>query len=449
MGYPIKYLLLNKAELQYEVAIRGEVPANIVRELRCQVTKLTPLYPSEDILDSVYDFEIDISGIKESLKKVQTYIHELNETKQQSLIDRTRSLLNHTYFRLLRINRPANSIQEHDLKERTALLNEYYCNLDKLLLGENQGSVPAEHENRAQGDESPNTNMSEELTNLKISVTCDRGITGDLSKLKFDGKTCVRSFIQRIEEFRISKGLSHEKMFGLAYDLFLGDALHWFRSIVQTLSDSATKWDDLITKLKADFDIVDYDYRMLSEIRLRTQGEGENIIIYLAVMQGMFARLSKHLSEDEMLDILLHNIRPVYTQILATCPTVKSIDQLRELCKNYEQVVARAASFKEPPSSTSNTLAPEFSYKSNLESYKNMYKPSSSKLYYKHADTRQHNEGQTNRRVFALEATKKVFCNRCRVNTHSMKECPAERIVFCFKCDPNVTQTQPSADTKN
>lgn len=356
MGFSIKFLLLNKAELQYEVGIRGDTPASNVRELRCQVTKLTPLYPSEDILDSVYDFETDISGVKESLKKVQANINELSTTKQQPLIERTRSLLNHLYFRLLRIDRPTTKDQEDQLKVNSTLLNEYYAILENL--DADNSARPDEREPRTQNAESTNADIAAGVQNMNISVTCDRGVTGDITKLKFDGNTCVRSFIQRLEEFRISKGLTHAKMFSLAYELFIGDALHWFRSI----SSLVTSWTDLLTKLKADFDVIDYDYRMLSEIRLRTQGERENIIIYLAIMQGMFARLSKPLPENEMLDILLHNIRPVYTQILATCPNVKSIDQLRDLCKNYEQVLARATDFKEPPPSTSYTLAPEFSY---------------------------------------------------------------------------------------
>lgn len=454
MGYAIKFLLLNKSELQYEVGIRGETPANVVRDLRCQVTKLTQLYLSEDIIDSVYDFDTDIKGINESLQKVQSNLAELGYSKQQALLDRTRSLLNHIYFRTIRINKPTTTEQSEDLKKATKIFNEFYAHLNKL-----KPDTESQHD-KNQTEDVEGASVSAGLQNLNVSVTCDRGMAADVTKLKYDGKSCVRSFAQKLEEFRISKGMTHAKMFSLSYDLFTGDALHWFRSI----SHSVTCWDDLITRLKTDFDIIDYDYRMMAEIRSRTQGDRENIIIYLSIMKGMFSRLTKELPEAEMLDILLHNIRPVYTQILASCPNVKSIDQLRDLCKNYEQVMARAADFKEPPSSSSSTLAPEFSYtyyNSNSKPNRSSYRQNSTNPFYSQTDSRQQfcSKFQTGK-VCALEAPKpKTYCHRCRVDTHSMKDCPSEREIFCFKCGmkevktpecPNCSpQTQSLDTTKN
>lgn len=55
MAYPIKYLSLQKSELEYEVAVRGETPANTVAELRRQICKLSQLFLSEDILCSHLD----------------------------------------------------------------------------------------------------------------------------------------------------------------------------------------------------------------------------------------------------------------------------------------------------------------------------------------------------------------------------------------------------------
>ncbi|VVC86869.1 unnamed protein product [Leptidea sinapis] len=41
-----------------------------------------------------------------------------------------------------------------------------------------------------------------------------------------------------------------------AIDVFTGDALHWFRSV----KDNITDWPTLINRLKNDFDIPDFDY---------------------------------------------------------------------------------------------------------------------------------------------------------------------------------------------
>lgn len=79
-------------------------------------------------------------------------------------------------------------------------------------------------------------------------------------------------------------------------------------------------------------------------------------------MSGLFSRLSKTLTDNDKLEILLHNIRPVYANILASSPTIKTIEDLRTSCRNYEEVQARLAHFHEPPKVTTDTLAPEFAY---------------------------------------------------------------------------------------
>lgn len=92
--------------------------------------------------------------------------------------------------------------------------------------------------------------------------------------------------------------------------------------------------------MKADFVISDFDYTFLSEIRARTQGKTENITIYLSILSGMFARLDSQMSEKDKLEIALHNIRPTYTNTLASAGDIKS-QQLRSLCKSYEGVRSR------------------------------------------------------------------------------------------------------------
>ncbi|KAL4704632.1 hypothetical protein ACJJTC_002889 [Scirpophaga incertulas] len=95
MSYPIKFLHLQKSELQYEVTIRGEIPASTVLELRRQVCKLTQIYPSDDIADSCLELIDDIKGISETLTKLKANLESLSLAFDENLIDRTRSLLNH------------------------------------------------------------------------------------------------------------------------------------------------------------------------------------------------------------------------------------------------------------------------------------------------------------------------------------------------------------------
>ncbi|KAI8422933.1 hypothetical protein MSG28_014036 [Choristoneura fumiferana] len=203
-----------------------------------------------------------------------------------------------------------------------------------------------------------NTNSFSPQTPTKIAVTCDRGMSSDIAKLRYNGKTCVRSFVQRVKEFLAARNLKPEKILQHATEIFEGDALHWFRSV----KDSIDNWHDLSTQLIEVFSLHDYDYRLKSEIRARTQGESENITIYLSIMHGMFSRLTVPFTEEEQLEIVLHNIRPCFATVIATAEKIDNLNTLRKLCHNYEVVHARMSQFREPPRANSDTLAPEFAY---------------------------------------------------------------------------------------
>lgn len=417
MSRTIKFLHLQKAELKYEVTIRGEIQAHTVLELRRQVCKLTQIYPSDDIADSCLDFSEDCEGVMESLKKVRSNLDSLTSVPDEGLGHRTQSLLNHLYHRIRRVEQP-------ELAEHVSLWKSLKGNFDDYCAQFVKIS-------KLRADTNPDTfymaddmaKATSNLNNLKVTVHCDRGLSSDVSKLRYDGKACVRSFIQKLEEFRLSKNVPDDKLMSLAYEIFTGDALHWFRAV----TDEIDTWESLVTKLRYDFDIFDYDYRMLTEIRNRTQGETENIIVYLSIMKGMFSRLSTPMVEKDQLEILLHNIRPCYDNVLANCSEIESIQKLQQLCRNFEQIKARSANFREPIASSSKTLAPEFAYNapSKIESrnFNTNYKPYLDNASKSHANTN---------KVFAVSNAK--FCYRCRVDTHSMRECSAPRDVVCFKC---------------
>lgn len=436
MSYPIKILHLQKSELQYEVVIRGEIPASTVLELRRQVCKLTQLYQPDDVADSCLDFSDDIKGILDSLNKIKINLETLQTEFDDNLSDRTRSLLNHIYYRLRRIIQPDNPENLMQLKATRKSFDDFYHQFSKI-------TKPVGSTKDFEGTPTTIDKNISSLDSLNLNVQCDRGLSSDISKLKFDGTTCVRSFIQRLEEFRIAKKISDEKLMAFAYEIFVGDALHWFRAVKNNISSC----EGLINRLHEDFDVFDYDYRMITEIRDRTQGESENITIYLCIMKGMFSRLGTPMSEKDQLDILLHNIRPCYANLLAGRAGVSSIEELQDLCRNYEKVKTRCRNFKEPLAATSKTLAPEFAYKTSGKYYSKNFN-SNSKLY---------SNNNFNNKVSAISQPK--FCVRCRVYTHSMRECPAERIIFCFKCGkkdvrstecPNCNLTKPvTPNSKN
>jgi hypothetical protein len=429
----VKYLSLQKSELEYEVRIRGATPASSVEDLRKQIVRLAKDYPSEHILESPFDTLHDLQGCCEVLTKIQSNLDVADPSAQVTL--RTQNMLNHLYNRIARITRSDETKREYD-----EIVKEYN-NASKKFKALQAAKPISSTSGLVSGSES-GPSMTE-LQNV-ISVTCDRG-SADLGKLKFNGKTCVRSFIQRVDEFIEARNIPSSKVLSFSTEIFQEDALHWYRSV----KDKVSSWSELAALLKKDFDQSDYDYRLISEIRSRTQGERENITIYLSIMDGMFSRLSKSLSEADQLEILLHNIRPCYASTLASAAYISEIDSLRTLCRNYETIQARLSQFQEPPKVTSDTVAPEFAYTKNANKSDNKYNnnfnkqnfPNTSnynKIYnYKHPHYNQHTQGKNQQQnyIHSVQAVKdEPYCPRCRNNTHHIRQCQAKRDIFCFKC---------------
>lgn len=360
MDRTIKYLNLTKPELVYEVSIRGVEPKDRVEDLRSQIIKLVSNYPADEVLDSCYEVEIDLTEIKQTLCKVGCNLDSLEQRFSKPLFERTKTYLNHVFYRVERIHKPVIPELSQAYTQVDKLFAEYLVRFDKFV---SQSEVPKfvtvdpPSVKIANSDSDVDCPLVQPLKSDAIKVICDRNSSTEILKNKFDGKSCVRAFITRVEELRKARGVADSKMLCLAPEFLIGDALHWFRSV----KDGISSWSDLLECMREDFDVFDFDYRLMAEIRARSQGEDENITIYLAIMHGMFARLSKVVPESERLELILHNIRPCYAGVLANCSYISTIGELREVCKNFERINARYANFKEP-SNCNSSLAPEFNY---------------------------------------------------------------------------------------
>lgn len=426
MAYVIKFLSLQKAELEYEVELRGGNSGS-VQELRKQIVKLEQNLHSEDILESHLEPEQDLIGLTDSILKAQSNLTSLGQKFDKNLFTRTETLLHCIYHRLNRLS----SVEKVASGYKTCLttFEALYKELSTLR--------PHNAQTRsATTSLSLATGASSESSNPTVSVTCERSVTTELSKLKFSGKTCVRSFIIKVEEFVLSRGISYDKVLSMGYEIFTDDALHWYRCN----KDNVHSWNELCELLKEDFSSSDYDYKLAAEIRSRTQGETENITIYLSIMHGMFSRLNRPISENDQLEILLHNIRPCYAGTLSACPDIKTIASLKGACRGYENVQARFSHFREPPKVTTSTIAPDFAYKGGENS-------SSSASYFKKAGVASL-EREDPVAVLAPNTTYTRFCPRCRTNDHSLRYCRQERFIICFTCGKKGFRSSDCPDCK-
>lgn len=151
-----------------------------------------------------------------------------------------------------------------------------------------------------------------------------------------------------------------------AVDLFEGQALVWFRSTKGRILD----WDQLRKELKIVFQPPDYDERLKKEIAMRTQGEFENIDIYLAIMENLYARLSTPVSEEEKLRQIKCNLNSHLQDKLCMFP-VTSFKQLRDLGRKAEQG-KRQSSNVQPPPHPRMTMEPDLAY-NRLNSRQNLF----------------------------------------------------------------------------
>lgn len=458
--YPIKFFLLNKNELTYEVLIRGEEPASTVLELRKQINKLTPLIPTCDIYESGLDPLTDIDGVITSLSELSSRMKSLDDKYDPNLLQRTIALSNHLYHRIKRIDTSDPSINDK-IKGIFKTVTSYINKLSSLNKSTQPVCEPV-------GEIAQSSAVFENFSS--VSMNCDRSHINDLQKIKYNGKSCVHAFVQRVEEYRTARNINSSKLLSYATEIFTGDALHWYRSI----KGSITTWDDLIALLVEDFSQFDYDYKLLSEIRNRTQGETENITIYFAKMAELFSRLTVTISEQEKLSILMHNIRPCYASVLASNTTsINTIENLKMICKNFEKIQSLTSQFKEPPRVSSDTLAPDLAFSkfseqsSSRPTFHNKFNYNynnpkhiknqtySNKNYNRNTTHNNYTTKQSNNNISAIDTSKsnvntgKFYCPRCRTPAHSLRQCTADRYPICFKCGtknviyPNCTKCNP------
>ncbi|CAH2249835.1 jg6096 [Pararge aegeria aegeria] len=370
-------------------------------------------------IESYLEPSEDLKCVKESLTKASNNLSTLKTKFDKNLYLRTETLLNHLYHRVNRISQTPDTV---DLYKSTHI---HFKSLYRDMLGL-----------KPQASQELSDKQSDSTI---LSVTCERNLISEISKIKYSGKTCVRAFIQKVEEFVTSRSITYDKLLTFAYEIFTEDALHWYRCV----KDNATSWNELVLLLKQDFGSQDYDYRLLAEIRSRTQGESENIAVYLSIMHGMFSRLGKKISDEDKLEILLHNIRPCYASTLASAKEISDVEQLKTLCRNYETIQSRLTQFHEPPKVTSDTVAPEFAYAST-SSANTTYKYAKLFNNYKSYpfNFNQTYKNQSNKNLPAVAAVsanvaeekRQVYCPRCRSETHSLRQCTKPRFLICFKC---------------
>ncbi|KAK4873933.1 hypothetical protein RN001_013293 [Aquatica leii] len=229
---------------------------------------------------------------------------------------------------------------------------------------------------------------------VKSVPVCKWGV-----KFSGDDDTSLSAFLEQVENLRVARKVSFEELFNSGIDLFCGKALLWYRANRRRASD----WPSLVKLLRDQFQPVDYDERLLDEIKRRTQGETESMGIYLSVMETMFSRMSFRMPESQQLRILLRNITPFYQDHL-TMVDVTSKEELLQYGRKLETRRSHMQNFAPPPSRRNrNLLEPDLAF---VEAA-----PSSSGV-----------------------DVANITCFNCRKQRHKRAACKEPRKLRCFRC---------------
>lgn len=384
MERPIGYNLLKKEELIYEVEIRYAKPETTVTALKTQIKDLAQRLPADEILESPLDSDTDLNAVDSSMEELRTFFSTQKITFKK--FNRIRALSHHLFHRLSRIEPTLDTM----IKMQSRLDDE----LNKIL-----GKVDALFASYHESFDKANSPAGE-VPKLESRPLEKQLKSISLLQHKYGGITCVRTYLQRLDELCITRRISEAALFQGAVELFVDHALIWYRGVSGTFEN----WSELKKGLLNEFLSVDFDRRLLVEIRNRTQGPTESAPHFISVMLNYFSRLMVPLPEAEKLYIIQYNLRPSIVMELAL-EDISSIEVLKLKCRLLEHSRARVADFREPPKVNEHTLAPDLAC------------PTPSK---------------STSKVEQIQS-RPMFCVRCRVDGHLLNNCTSKEVV-CFTC---------------
>ena len=152
--------------------------------------------------------------------------------------------------------------------------------------------------------------------------------------LKFTGKDPgnLLDFLEKVEDLKSSRSISDESLFQSAYFLFDSEALQWFRnnrSRVRT-------WEELAALLKKCFLPHNFDSEIHRELSDTYQREMENVSVFIAKSENLFARLTAMPPDSVRVNLIREHLLPYFIQQTASL-NFNHVDELNDICVKLEK----------------------------------------------------------------------------------------------------------------
>lgn len=408
---------LTRDELEYEMRVRGikNISSLSVAEMRKGLTSRlkketlgTLISEPIEPLDSIEEILICTQKIVE----METAMAEAQKPLDSSELKKYGSRVGHLYSRLARVitEDPKVVIDKENLRTRLETIEQQI--LDKEAISDTLSSTLT-----IQSPLTPsvNTPSPRQTPVVKWNLI----FSGD------DNEMSVNAFIERVEEYRISRNVSEIELFNSAVELFRGNALIWFRANKNKISN----WAELVVLLRAEYEPHDYELELWKEIRSRTQGVDEKVGSFFACLENLFARLPTPATETQKLQVLRRNIAPYYIYGIGLAD-IHTVDQLLLVCKRLEANRYMAEKFQPPPSNKRSLLEPDLAYQN---------RPRSSRV------------NTVSQSDSSPKHSNDARCWNCASNGHKFSQCRLPRNKFCFRCGfKDVTKFNcPKCQSKN
>lgn len=147
-------------------------------------------------------------------------------------------------------------------------------------------------------------------------------------KIKYDGKDEGRGlnqFITEVEYMADAENITKRTLFKEAIHLFSGDARAWY--IEGKKNQEFTKWSELVTELKLEYQPPDMDFHYEQQAAQRRQRRSEKFQDFYKAIQNIFQQMAIPPSEQRKFDIIFRNLRSDYKNALL----VKGVRTLKML----------------------------------------------------------------------------------------------------------------------
>lgn len=374
---------LRKSEVVYELRIRDLPTTGKCNELRKRLSQ--NFASNTEVVDAVVnslDASVELECCETTLEDLTALVLDYEGDFKDNEYHRTVARLWHLYLRVERIPVAAGEDEEQeetkaDLQKKTKELMESFKeaidlneagpsnrNQDKeMTVNQNdetdkksepefdlhyrdvvvpriKGTVDKSKHESSTSSTLPSTSQPKGKLQDIQSTYPDCHITSFKPKyvpvykwgLKFDNTgPSIAAFLERVEELRRARGVTHQELFESAVDLFAGAALVWYRSSASRIHS----WIQLSKELREVFQPPDYDFRLHQEIFNRVQGEQEYVDLYIAAMEGLYGRLSTQIPEASKLAQIYNNLHPQLQDRLALFD-IKTLEELRFMGRRAE-----------------------------------------------------------------------------------------------------------------